>query len=53
MSFDVILGFAIIYIWVHFYVIQFTKPFVQRSNYEKFLTIATAVTVVLVVIGMS
>ena len=38
-----ILGAYCLYTCIHFFVIQFTKPWIDRSGYEKYMTITTAV----------
>lgn len=50
--FYILIGFAIIYGMVHFYVVQFTKTWSQRSVYERFLTVASAVALALMIAGM-
>ena len=46
-----LLGLFIIYVWGHFFVIQFRKNWNNRSGYEKFLTVAAIVFFVLYIIG--
>lgn len=46
-----LIGLIMIYIWVHFIVIQFLRSWKERSGYEKFLTIASIVTFFLVILG--
>jgi hypothetical protein len=43
-----LLGLAIMYTVVHFYVIQFGKTWSERTVYEKFLTIVGGIGIVLV-----
>lgn len=47
----VLLGLFIIYVSVHFFVIQFTTSWKLRTPYEKFLTIATIIFTILVYFG--
>ena len=46
-----IIGLIMIYIWIHFIVIQFLRSWKERTAYEKFLTIASIVTFCLVILG--
>ena len=48
-----LLGWLIIYVVIHFYVIQFQQTWNQRTAYGKLLTIAAAVSTVLIFIGLS
>ena len=50
--FYMILGGYAMYSLVHYYVIQFTKTWKQRSGYEKFLTIWSAVIILLLWAGL-
>ena len=47
----IILGLFIMYVSAHFFVVQFSKTWKQRTSYEKFLTIATLVSVILIFMG--
>ena len=47
-----LLGIFMFYVWIHFYVIQFSKSWNQRNGYEKVLTIAAAVFLALVIFGL-
>lgn len=49
--FAFIIGAWAIYSMVHFYVVQFTKRWSERTSYEKFITVLTAVLLVLVIFG--
>lgn len=46
-----IIGLFMMYATAHFFVIQFTKTWKQRTSYEMFLTIFTMIVVVLVFFG--
>ena len=46
-----ILGVIMIYVWIHFIVIQFLRSWKERTGYEKFLTIASIVLFVLFFLG--
>ena len=46
--FYIVLGMAMVYSMVHFYVVQFGKTWEQRSGYEKFITILGGVVVAVV-----
>ena len=48
-----LIGLIMIYIWVHFIVIQFLRSWKERSGYEKFLTIASIVLFTLFIFGAS
>ena len=52
-AFFLLLGIFIVYLWVHFIIIQFSKNWDQRNSYERFVTIAAIVTMVLSVIGQT
>ena len=53
MDFDVLLGLFMFYVWGHFFVIQFQRNWVNRSGYEKFLSVASIVFLVLLIFGLS
>ena len=46
------IGFLVFYIWIHFYVIQFTKTWKKRNTYEKMLSISSAVLLVTMLAGL-
>lgn len=46
-----IIGLFMMYATAHFFVIQFTKTWKQRTSYEMFLTIFTMVIFVLLFFG--
>jgi hypothetical protein len=50
-GFYTMLGLFIFYVTTHFFVIQFGKSWKQRTSYEKFLTIASLVSVALIFLG--
>ena len=50
--FYMVLGFAIIYFLIHFVVIQFMRSWKERSAYEKFITIAALVLLMLLLLGI-
>lgn len=47
-----VLGFAMIYFLVHFVVIQFMSSWKERSSYEKFITIAALVSLMLLLLAV-
>ena len=53
MDYDLLLGLFMFYVWGHFFVIQFQRNWDNRSVYEKFLTVATIVFLILLIIGLS
>ena len=53
MDYDMLLGLFMFYVWGHFFVIQFQKDWSNRNGYEKFLTIAAIVFLLLLIIGLS
>lgn len=52
-GFVILFGLWMFYVWGHFFVIQFKKTWEQRNGYEKFLTIASIVLLVLTIAGLS
>lgn len=50
--FYVILGSFMIYAMIHFTVIQFKKNWVERTGYERFITIFALVSIGLLVLGI-
>lgn len=52
MDFEILLGLFMLYVWGHFFVIQFQRNWNNRNGYEKFLTIASIVFLVLVLAGL-
>lgn len=50
---DTIFGLFMVYTWVHWTVIQFTKNWEQRNNYEKIITVVAIVTLVLLFVGLA
>lgn len=46
-----IIGFAMMYSWVHFAIIQYNKAYNDRSTYEKIVTWFAVVTISLYIIG--
>ena len=53
MDFEMLLGLFMFYVWGHFFVIQFQRNWDNRSVYEKFLTVATIVFLILLIFGLS
>ena len=53
MDFEMLLGLFMFYVWGHFFVIQFQKDWSNRNGYEKFLTIASIVFLIFLIIGLS
>lgn len=47
----IIIGLFMMYVTTHFFVIQFTKTWRQRTSYEMFLTISTIIITVLMFFG--
>ena len=47
-----IIGSAMLYVIVHFYVVQFTKKYSERTTYEKFLTIGSMILIALIIMGI-
>lgn len=46
-----LIGAVMVYIWAHFFTIQFNKAWEKRNGYEKFLTIASIVLLIVILIG--
>jgi hypothetical protein len=53
MDFEILLGLFMFYVWGHFFVIQFQRNWDNRSVYEKFLTVAAIVFLILLIVGLS
>jgi type VI protein secretion system component VasK len=47
-----LLGLYLVYLWVHFVIIQFKRSWKERSGYERYLTIAAIVTVFITLWGL-
>lgn len=47
-----VVGVVMIYIWAHFFTIQFTKRWSERNWYEKILTITAIILLVLMYMGL-
>jgi len=48
---DELLGFIMVYSWIHFFVISWHKTYPKRTKYEKVVTWVALVSFVLFVIG--
>jgi uncharacterized protein with PQ loop repeat len=46
-----VIGLFMMYVTTHFFVIQFTKTWRQRTSYEMFLTIGAIIVTVLLFFG--
>lgn len=50
-SFDIVLGLAMIYSWVHFIVLSFTETWKERNTYEKTMSLLAIAFFALFLIG--